>query len=151
MSPQGELNFRSSINSITHYAALPQRYGVFYMKCDICKKKNQGRYSFREIEYKEGKKKSMWICWECLDGKPTKGRTDEQLFEHISTPFWVHAGLKPNTSEKAKLHYMKQHNMTWGDLRKERDAQYAKSPSGLKAMEEYKKHGAPEINFRKNS
>jgi hypothetical protein len=79
------------------------------------------------------------------------GKSDKQRWEHVSTPFWVHAGLPPNEQDKAKLAYMKAHNMTWGDLRKERDAQYAKSPSGLKAMAEYKKNGAPEIDFRKNS
>lgn len=92
---------------------------------------------------------------DCSSGIKSFGKTEKQLWEHISTPFWQHAGQKPNKQEQAKLDYMKRHNMTWGDMRKERDAKLATNESAAKAFYEHKqKYGtgnAPEARFTKGS
>lgn len=118
------------------------------MKCDNCKKKNQGRYRLVEVEGK-----LIWLCWECLEIPQAERKDDRKMFEHISTPFFVHAGMKPNAQDKAKMKYMKEHNMSWGDLRREQDAKYAKHASAFpqfqKHYEKYGNKNAPETRFSK--
>ncbi len=125
------------------------------LSCDICKQGGKGRYVSRDFEIGDNKKKLMTVCWECLDIRPSIGKTDKQMYEHISTPLFVHAGLKPNAQDKAKLAYMKAHNMSWGDLRKEK---YSKLAGHESAMPEFQKHlakygtkNAPETKVNKTS
>lgn len=68
---------------------------------------------------------------------------DKKMWEHISTPWWVHAGLAPKTDvEKKQVAHLKKHNMSWGDLRKERDMRLgARYTTGMQAYQEYKKNG----------
>lgn len=99
--------------------------------CDICNKGNQGKYTTRYYDTEAGRELKT-ICWECLDEKPTSGRTDSQFQEHINTPYWVHGGLKPSPQEKAAYEYKKVHNMSWTDLKKVRELGKPRYPSALK-------------------
>lgn len=121
---------------ITQHDRLVPRYGTILMdlKCDQCGEKNKGRYS----TFFFGKKLAT-MCNECRWGIGIKGSADKdkKTWEHISTPLWVHAGQKPNAEERAQVAYMKKHNMSWGDLRKERDAKLARSPGAMKRYQEY--------------
>ena len=81
------------------------------------------------------------MCDGCRYGTYKHGKTDKQAFEEIATPYWVHAGQKPNAQDKAKLKYMKEKNMTWGDLKMERDMKYAKTEGDMKDFLAYKNGG----------
>ena len=132
------------------------RYGpFFYMKiiCGQCNKAGQGRYKSFFMESENGKEFVTW-CYECLDISPTSHRTSEQMLEHISTPYWQHMGLPPKPKEKAQLKYLKDHNMTWGDLRKARYANVPKRQGPSEFEKHYSKYGrrnAPDARFNKES
>ncbi len=127
--------------------------------CDQCKKANQGRYKTFPYEYedKKGKvhTKLTTMCYVCLDAPALSQRTDKQLFEHISTPYWQHMGLEPKPKEKAQLQYMKAHGMSWGDMRKARYANMPTTNQGAQTFEKhYNKYGrsnAPDAAFKKES
>jgi hypothetical protein len=70
------------------------------------------------------------------NGPSSSGMTEKQIMERISTPFWLLAGAKPKPHEAKKMEYMKQHNLTWTDMRKieQRNAQ----PNG--ALERFQNH-----------
>jgi hypothetical protein len=89
--------------------------------CDNCKQQHKGGYT---TFFFEGK--LLTLCGECRWGTthtaPSADK-DKRTLEHISTPYWVHMGLEPKTAaEKRQVAYKKQHNLTWGEMRKERDA-----------------------------
>lgn len=135
----------------------PSEIGPFFMRitCDQCGKANQGKYKTFWYEFEEGEKQLVTLCYECLGDKLGSGRTDKQMFEHISTPFWIHAGLPPKPKEKLQMKYLKDRNMTWGDLRREKYAKMPMTNQGLKDFEEHrKKYGrgnAPDVKVKKKS
>lgn len=121
--------------------------------CDNCHETGKGRYKTFWMEGRKGKKKLVTWCYECLGVSAVNNRTDDKTFEHISTPFWVHAGLKPKPREKAQLEYMKKKGMTWGDMRKARYSGMPKTNAGVKAFEKhidkYGRRNAPDVSFKK--
>jgi hypothetical protein len=120
--------------------------------CENCKQTDKGRYSTFYFE-----KRLITLCDECRWGttKTVVGEDkDKKLWEHLSTPFWVHMGLDPKTAvEKKQVAHLKKHNMSWGDLRKERDSYYARSKGGWNQYLEYKRKGGrvPDASFKKES
>jgi hypothetical protein len=119
------------------------------LNCDNCHKENQGKYRTIKIENK-------WttLCWECLGEGQGHGKSDNEMQEYINTPYWLHMGLKPKPEEKEQLKYLKDHNMSWTDMSKVRNAN-ATSKGGL---EDFKKHkdkygtkNAPSTKFGKIS
>ena len=139
---------------ITQHDRLAPRYGAFLMKliCENCKQGDKGRYSTFFFN-----KKLITLCDECRWGIGVKSAEDKDKkdFEHISTPFWQHMGLKPNKREQAQLKYLKDHNMSWGDLRKARMANVPQTNEGVKAFQEhiskFGKENAPDVAFKKRS
>lgn len=128
------------------------------IRCDQCRKKNKGRYKSFLMEFEvEGKVNSRHVtmCYDCLDSPLPTGRTDKQMFEHISTPFWIHAGLKPKPHEAQQMKYMKSRGMSWGDLRKERYANVPKANTGVNEFQQhvdrYGRKNAPDPSFGKES
>lgn len=119
------------------------------LSCDKCKQGNKGNYKSIWIE----KNVETW-CYDCLGLSPS-GKTDKQMFEHISTPYWQHLGLKPNAKEKAKLKYLKDHNMTWGDERRMREAGLEKKNLAYEALmkhqEKYGNRSAPDVEIKKEN
>lgn len=121
------------------------------IKCDECKGRGKGKYSTFFFG-----NKLVTLCDDCRWGKGIRGGgdKDKKTWEHISTPFWVHMGLEPKTAaEKKQVAHLKKYNMSWGDLRKERDAKLARSEGGWNKYMEYKKNGGKvePIPFKKES
>lgn len=104
--------------------------------CDNCKGINKFGYKTFLYEYKEGKKKLVTWCEDCLGTRVSSGKTSQQLLEHISTPYWKHLGLKPKPKEIAFEKYLKSKGMTYGDHRR-LQATKATIPS---ALPEFNKH-----------
>jgi len=122
------------------------------LSCDNCGEGNKIGYRGFYLETDSGKRWVTW-CEECL-GQKVGGRTDKEMQEYINTPYWLHLGLKPKPEEKAQLKFLKDHNMSWTDMSKVRNAN-ATSKGGL---EDFKKHkdkygtkNAPSTKFGKIS
>lgn len=104
--------------------------------CDRCGDINKFGYKTFLYEYKEGKKKLVTWCEDCLGTRVSSGKTSQQLLEHISTPYWKHLGLKPKPKEIAFEKYLKSKGMTYGDHRR-LQATKATIPS---VLPEFNKH-----------
>lgn len=121
--------------------------------CSVCKTKKTKYlgtiFSARSVMFKPN-------CY-CADSYRTSSSTDadKKMFEHISTPIWVHAGLKPNAKDKAQLKYMKDHGMSFGDLRRQREAGLERRNDAMKALQhhesKYGRGNAPDVKFNKES
>lgn len=129
------------------------------IRCDNCQEGNKGRYKTFSLEVEDAdgniEKKLVTWCYDCIGTPAPTGKSDKQMWEHISTPFWVHAGLSPKKKELAQMRYMKDHNLSWGDLRKARYAKVPMTNEGVKTFEQhrakYGRRNAPDASFGKKS
>ena len=100
------------------------------IRCDSCKSTNKGRYS------------TFWsgdalktLCYECRYGKKA-GKSQEQIFNELQTPFWKLMGQKAKPKDIAYEKYLKSRGMTYGDAVKERNYKYGKEKG---AYEQFQK------------
>ena len=123
--------------------------------CDRCEQLNKGRYRTFDLEVKKGKKKMVTWCYDCLGLPFGKGKTDKKLFDELSIPFWKMMGQKPKPKDVQLERYLKHRGMSYGDMRRERDARLAKHPSAIKQFEKHvKKYGRksePDSTLRKTN
>ncbi len=126
----------------------PRNGPIFMLKCDICKRGNRGHYVSRYVE-----DKVVTACDDCWYG-PKKGKSDDDKFEELQTPFWKMIGAKPKPEEVELDRYLKHRGMSYGDWRRERDYG-ATHPSAFPEFERHlNKHGtknAPDPSFGKDS
>lgn len=90
-------------------------------RCITCNNKFEKKSSKTSVKCPKCGEKAYWqgaVKPIRSSGSYSSGRTDKQLLEHISTPFWLLAGNKPKPHEERQLKYMKSHNLTWTDVRK---------------------------------
>lgn len=85
------------------------------IRCDLCKKKNKGRYRTQEYDGK-----LITACYDCL-GIGSRGPSDKTRWEQMQTPFWKLMGQKPKPKDIAYEKYLKSRNMTYGDAVLERN------------------------------
>jgi hypothetical protein len=93
--------------------------------CAGCSEKHD---DFRWLKNEEG--------WFCSKWYRRTGIKDKTLEEYIATPFWKITGQKPKPSDIAQEKWMKNHNLTYSDLRKK---QIAESPIKYDSTELKKK------------
>ena len=98
--------------------------------CDKCKGKNKGRYRTFKVEEGPQKGEIVTWCYDCLGTSSSYGKSDHEMWEHISTPWWKIAGLPPKPQDVALEKRMKSKGMTYGDLRKLRNLK-ATHPSAV--------------------
>lgn len=120
--------------------------GIFMLSCDICKQRNKGRYTTRQVE-----SGLVTACYDCWYGKNEK--SDKQKFDELQIPFWKILGLKPKEKEVQLEKYLKYRGMSYGDYRRERDYKEGKFQSGMVEFNQhYNKYGtnnAPEQEFER--
>jgi len=81
-----------------------------------------------------------------------KGKTQNQTWEEINTPFWRLMGAKPKPRDIKLEKYLKSKNMTYGDWRRAREYNRAHYPSAVGHFQEHiKKYGTknepdPQVN-----
>ncbi len=141
--------------SFTHYAVWPERNQAFFdMKCERCNEANKGRYKTFKLQVGEKEFKYVMWCTDCLDTPIGSGKSDKQMWEHISTPYWLHMGLDLKPKEKAQLQYLKSKGMTWGEYAKAKYTGVQNQSVGYQQFNEhYNQHGrgnAPDASFRKD-
>lgn len=117
------------------------------IKCDQCKKSGKGRYSSFFME-----DQMVTLCEDCRWGTP-KGKTDQQKFDELQTPFWKLMGLPPKPQDIKLDSYLKSKNMSYGDWRRYRDskAQYSSAlPQFEQHIKKYGRNNAPQKEYERS-
>lgn len=122
--------------------------------CDKCGETNKGRYKSFDQKQEDGTKKLVTWCYECLGLGLARWKSEKQLFDEYSVPFWKMMGAKPKKEDLAREKWMKKRGMSYGDLRRERDYYEAKERSAVADFNDHiKKYGrnnAPEVVHEKS-
>jgi hypothetical protein len=121
--------------------------------CDVCKQSGKGRYKSFYIE-----EHLVTMCDECRLGKRIKrnGKSMNQLFDELQTPFWKMMGAKPKPKDVVLERYLKSRGMSYGDWRRERDfKENARYQSALPQYEahvkKYGNSGQPPPEYKRGS
>lgn len=111
-------------------------------QCAGCNKKHD---DFKWLRNEEG--------WWCHKWYKRGGMSDKMMEEYIATPFWKITGQKPKPQELAQEKWMKDHNMTYSDVRKKQIAdspvKYDPSPLREKIKKGEFTDGQPRPKYRK--